>query len=211
LTVWRGTGKSDEQILEQFLDLTDSSLHSQTLLRNSDSQVKDYAFRIHQRLLPREVYSFVASRHSHAEGGLLSVFIKILQGKDLTHDQNVKERTLRDFNQIMGEELRRIKPTLGRSGQEALWNAGAWLDAPGSPKFENINFLIGSGKQVVHLSEIFPINYWIQAYESHRYAVRVFSFSEHLPAVHAAARIACERLIGAKTDEFYETAERKID
>jgi len=207
---WAAAGQKDEQILEKFLDLTDSSLHGELLSRRVDGQTRDYALRIHRRLLPREVYGFVASRHSHAEGSLLSTFIKVLRGgKGLPQDRRLRDETLKKFHNIMGAELRRIEPSLGKTASEALWNAGAWLDAPRPPKFENINLLIGTSKDAVPLSDIFPIHYWIQAYESHRYAVRVFCFSEHLPAVRAAARIACEQVMKVTTDSFYDKAERK--
>jgi hypothetical protein len=116
--------------------------------------------------------------------------------------QDRREAVMKQFHEVMGSELLKLKPELGKTAEEALRNAGAWLDAPKPPKFEDINLILGSSGDRIPLSEVFPIRYWIQAYESHRYTARVFSFSEHIDEVRAAARAACEQVIGATTDSF---------
>ncbi|MFZ1159672.1 MAG: HD domain-containing protein [Candidatus Sulfotelmatobacter sp.] len=202
---WKSDGMSDEEVLTKFLQLDDSSLGGASFAGSSDPLVTGQSARIAQRILPREVYGFVASKFSHAEGGLLSNFMSVL----LDRKPGRREAVMKQFHEVMGVELMRLRPELGKTVEEALRNAGAWLDAPKPPKFENINLILGSSGDRIPLSEVFPIRYWIQAYESHRYTARVFSFSECVEEVRAAARTACEQVIGVKTDSFYETAVRK--
>jgi len=207
---WRSDGKSDEDILEEFLRLDDSSLGSPVFAGNSDTTVSSHSSRIAQRVLPREVYGFVASKFSHAEGGLLSEFMSKLLDRKPGAPQDRREAVMKQFHEVMGSELLKLKPALGNTAEEALLNAGAWLDAPKPPKFENINLILGSSGDRIPLSEVFPIRYWIQAYESHRYTARIFSFSEHVDEVRAAARAACEQVIGVTNDSFFDTALRKL-
>jgi HD superfamily phosphohydrolase len=201
---WKAEGKSDEDILRDFLQLDDSSLGSPAFAGNADPLVSGHSLRIAQRVLPREVYGFVASKFSHAEGGLLSNFMSIL----LDREPAKREAVMKRFHEVMGAELLKLSPGLGKTGGEALRSAGAWLDAPKPPKFENINLILGSSGDRIPLSEVFPIRYWIQAYESHRYTARVFAFCEYVDKVAIAARLACEEVIGAKTDSFFHTALR---
>lgn len=112
------------------------------------------------------------------------------------------------FHPFLGKELQKRHPDLWHSPEEALVSTGARLDAPKPPKFENINLLVGSLTDAVQLSDVFPVQFWIQAYESHRYCVRLFAFSEYAEDVRMAARIACEAVIGPTTDSFYNAAER---
>jgi len=206
---WRSSGKGDEEILEEFLKLDDCALGQPHFASSEDPIVSMYSVRINQRLLPREVFGFVASKFSHAEGGLLSDFISVLLDKKPRARQDRREALVKQFHEVMGTELMRMKPELGSSWEQALRSAGAWLDAPKPPKFENINLILGSLTDAVPLSDVFPIRYWIQAYESHRYTARIFAFSEYVDDVRAAARTACEKVIGATTGSFFETAGRK--
>jgi len=206
---WRTDGKNDEQILEEFLMMDDSALGGAALVGSPDAYVSGHSSRVMQRLLPREVYGFVASKFSHAEGGQLSEFMSVLLDKKPRTRQDRREAVIRKFHDVMGAELIKLRPELGGTPEEAVRNAGAWLDAPRPPKFENINLILGSSSDKIPLSEVFPIRYWIQAYESHRYTARVFAFSEHVDVVRLAAREACEQVIGVTVDSFYETAVRK--
>jgi HD superfamily phosphohydrolase len=206
---WRTSGKSDEAILEEFLDLGDWCLQSPAFKGSDDASIADYSKRICERLLPREVYGFVASKFSHAEGGLLSEFITVLLDKNPPKKGlSKRNETISRFHRVLGENLVRLYPDSWKTPEEALRKAGAWLDAPKPPKFENINLLVGSLADAVPLSEVFPVQFWIQAYESHRYCVRIFAFSEYAKQVREAARSACEEVIGPTTDSFYQAAER---
>jgi HD superfamily phosphohydrolase len=206
---WRSEDKTDENILEEFLMMDDSSLGREALAGSSNAYVSENSLRVMQRLLPREVFGFVASKFSHAEGGQLSEFMSVLLDKKTRTRQDRREAVLKNFHDVMGAELMKLRPALGTTPEEAVRTAGAWLDAPKPPKFENINLILGSSTDTIPLSEVFPIRYWIQAYESHRYTARVFAFSEHVDVVRLAAREACEKIIGVTVDSFYETAERK--
>ena len=53
---WRKTeGMNDQQVLRRYLELTDSSLRDPLFLKSPDEFVREYAYRIINRLLPREV------------------------------------------------------------------------------------------------------------------------------------------------------------
>lgn len=196
-------GNSDEKLVCAFLDLVDSGLDGASLAGNTDVRIKDYIFRIRRRLLPREVFDFVASSFSHAEGALLSDFISVLL------DPQRRSGKIKEFEDELGKQLLKLDPKLGKSTEEALWKTGSWLDVPKPPKFENVDLLIGSSSESVPLSDVFPIQYWIQAYESHRYHVRVFAFSEYENLVRKAARQAAEKVIKIKSASFYKAVERR--
>jgi len=59
------------------------------------------------------------------------------------------------------------------------------------------------------IENLFPIDKWTQAYEAHRYYVRVYSYSEYFDLVRRAARKAMESKIHIMTDEFYQSCLRK--
>lgn len=102
-----------------------------------------------------------------------------------------------------------LDQNLGATPADAMWKTGMWLDVPRPPKFENIHLLIGDEDEAEALSDVFPIEYWIQAYESHRYEVRIFAFSEYFEIAKEAARNACKRVIGIKNDSFYGAAQKR--
>src|SRR5579872_1268641 len=195
---WKAAGRDDIWILHRFLDLTDSSLHTPEFLECEDEEVAYYCRRINQRLLPREVFGFVSSMFSHEKGEMLANFISVLL------DKARRQQTMDHFEKELGQELVRLDSHLGATPQQALWKAGMWLDVPGPPKFENIDLLIGEAKHETALSSIFPIQYWIQAYESHRYHVRIFAFSEYFEIAEKAARNTCKKIIGIEDDSFFK-------
>lgn len=200
---WRSSGLDDVSLLIRFLDLNDGSLECSEFRNSKDPQIAIYCDRVRKRLIPRVVFDFVSSMGSHAQGELLKDFFSVLIDAE-------KRETLRlQFEEIMGQEILKIDGNLGKNPREALWTTGAWLDIPTAPKFENIGLLVGHAKGARPLSAIFPIDYWIQAYEAHRYHVRVFSFSEYEDVVLRAARRACREIVMIDSAEFYEQAERK--
>lgn len=184
------------------MDLTDPSLHTPEFLESEDKEVSYYCRRINQRLLPREVFGFVSSMFSHEKGEMLANFISVLL------DKARRQQTIDYFEEQLGQELLRLDPKLGATPQQALWKAGMWLDVPGPPKFENIDLLIGEATHETALSSIFPIQYWIQAYESHRYHVRIFAFSEYFEVAEKAGRTTCKKIIGIEDDSFFKAAQK---
>lgn len=201
---WRRTGHDDLAILAHFLDLNDGSLECPEFRESPKEAIVQYCECIRKRILPRVVLDLVASTGSHAQVELLKNFFSILI------DQPAKRDALRlQFEEVMGTELLKIDRGLGKDWKEALWKTGAWLDIPSVPKFENIRFLVGNANDARPLSAYFPIEYWIQAYEAHRYHVRVFAFSAFHGKVLQAARHACRQVRRIESDEFYALAERK--
>lgn len=205
VALWKSDGRDDMWILHKFLDLTDPSLETPEFLQSSDSGISEYSKRIKNRLLPREVFGFVSSMFSHEKGELLANFISVLL------DKKRRNATVSLFQNQLGEELLRIDPSLGSSPEEALWKTGMWLDVPNPPKFENIDLLIGDEHKTTPLSSIFPIQYWIQAYESHRYHIRIFAFSEYYDVAELAARNTCKSIIGISDDAFFKAAQKERD
>jgi len=199
---WRHKGGKDLDILQTFLDMTDSALDSAEFRKSEDEGVSYYCERIRARLLPREVLGFVSSMFSHVQGEMLANFISVLL------DPERRAKTIEEFESALGEEILKLDPKLASTPADALWKTGMWLDVPGPPKFENIHLLVGGSGNSAPLSDIFPIEYWIQAYESHRYEVRIFALSEYFDIGKKAARNACERVIGITNDSFYDKAEK---
>jgi uncharacterized protein len=200
---WKSQDYSDLDILKHFLDLNDSSLECAEFREASDSLIREQCDRIRKRLVPRVVFDFVSSMASHAQEGLLKDFFSILA------DPERRDATRNLFEEVMGKELIRIDSSLGTNYLDALAKTGSWLDIPSAPKFENIGLLVGNAVDAKPLSAVFPIEYWIQAYEAHRYHVRVFCFSEYRPIVLRAARRACREVMKIESDDFYELAEKK--
>jgi len=202
---WKEGGLSDRQILENFLDFTDSALFSTEVSRCPDEHIRSYAYRIRNRLLPREVYRFGGGTTSHAEGDLLADFLTDLK------DPGQGERIAFELERAIGEELINLRTELGPKWKDALLKAGVWLDIPKPPKFEDIDVLISSGEgssDGVQIAQVFPISHWTQAYTAFRYYVRIFSFSEYRDLTEAAAKTAMQDVIGIKGDRFYQEVRR---
>lgn len=198
----RGKGANDEALIRSFLSLTDASLYTTEF---KDQEVQRYSKKLRNRILPREVLSFVPNMFSHMAGDELKDFTARLL------DPKRRDLAISEFEQAFGEELLKRDSSLGSDWREALWNAGAWLDVPSVPKFENVNLLVGTSgahDQPLKLSTIFPIRYWIQAYEAHRYHVRVFAFSEYFDDATVAAKSAMQRVLKISDPEFYKALER---
>ena len=133
------------------------------------------------------------------KGALVANFISQLMDNERRSD------TIAKFEEAMGTELLKLKAELGSTSKQALLRAGVWLDVPKPPKFENIHLLIGDPADAVALADVFPIEYWIQAYEAHRYKVRVFAFPEYFPQAQIAVRIAVEKIIGIHSKTYLDS------
>lgn len=202
---WRNTGESDTQILERFLDMTDSALRNQNLYASHDSWVRDYAHRLMNRLLPREACRIGGAIASHAERAILADFIYDLQ------DTEKRDKIINEMEQGIGEELIKIDRSMGANPQEALLKAGVWFDVPKVPEFEDIYELVtgkGSDTSGLPLARLFPIDEWIQAYTHYRYYVRIYAFSEYWEKVQVSAKKVMQKIIKIESDSFYEKAKR---
>lgn len=205
LETWRRNGDPDEQNLERFLEMTDASLRHAVTADADDEIVKDYAYRLVNRLVPREVYSISSPSATHAEGLLIQDFLIDL------HDRKRRDDLIRALEQAIGEELVKLEPALGPVAAQAAARAGVWVDAPTPPKFEDVDDMVidvGSAPPGVPLTQIFPIREWTQAYEHYRYQVRIFAFSEYWQLTAAAAKTAMKRVFGIMSDSFYDNIRR---
>ena len=197
-------GQSEMQILCRYLDLSDSSLRGE-FLESSDPIVKRYAYRIVNRLLPREVMRMNSSIATHGDRAPINDLLADLQNR------HKRDELVGTIETLLGSALiRRDKGVFGATVENALGVAGAWLDVPKAPKFTDIDEVAsgtedGSGLEFRH---VFPVDKWTQAYTSYSYNVRIFAFSEHGDAVKVAARMAIENVTGVKSDAFYERAQR---
>lgn len=205
--LWRDRGEDDEQILKRFLGATDSSLFSGLDSTLGDQIVKDYAYRIVNRLLPREVYGASASDESHAEEVLLKSFTTDLQMR------GKREDLIDQWERATADELKHLRPELaGRSSDEALMLAGVWLDVPKPPKIEDVEEIViggAKGALAVPLAKVLPVGEWTEAYATFRYKVRVFAFSEYMDSAVSAARKALEQATKISSGRFYESIRRQ--
>jgi hypothetical protein len=113
------------------------------------------------------------------------------------------------LERILGEELVRIDPKLvGKTNAEALWTAGAWVDVPKPLKVEQVELSTGEYPTVT-IENLFPVEEWTEAYQAHRYYVRVYAYSEYVESVTRAARTAVEQIIGIREDAFFDSCLRK--
>jgi len=170
---WHASGKSDEEILEQFLSLQDAALEGPEFLGSKDPEIQAMSYRLINRLLPRIVYQ-IGSNPPPAQAKQLENFFSKLGDKDN------KKKLLAQFELTVGQELIKHRQDLGTDPIRACWKAGVRLDVPSGPSFEGMDELIGeaSPTQLVRISDMFPIGKWTEAYQSHRYNVRVFAFSD---------------------------------
>jgi HD superfamily phosphohydrolase len=200
---WRTKGKSDADILALFMDFDDAALHGAQFLRSMDPDIRGFSYRLLNRLLPRVVYEIVSSP-SGAEGKLLADFFSKLG------DSGKRAQELATVEHAMGTDLIGRRQELGPDPTLACLRAGAWLDVPSLPTFEGMDELVGEtdGKGAVKIGDMFPINKWTEAYHAHRYAIRVYAFSEYTQDVAVAARTALEQVTGISDPEFYKRCRR---
>jgi hypothetical protein len=205
--LWRAEGDDDKCLVKRFMSMTDSALDGAAFLGSGNDLIADYSYRVQNRLLPRVVFT-IGNFATHAEGELVRAFLESLQDKKGRDDETKSKRdeVVEQFENRIGAELLKIDPSLGASPKEALLAAGVWFDVPNPPKIEGLHDLLGKNPPGVTIAKMFPIERWIEAYQAHRYYVRVFAFSEHFDIASKAARIAIEAIIGVRNDEFFEGA-----
>jgi uncharacterized protein len=195
----RSQGKSEEEILEHFLDMDDSAVQSVFLARPEGDRIHQYAYRVINRLLPRWIYG-LNSTFSHAEGALVKDFFSSLQ------DKARREELIQKLEITIGERLVAQDKSFGNDPARALRTAGVWVDVPAVPKFEDMKIVIGGTKGGigVPIKDFFPIGQWTEAYEAHRFYVRIFSFSEFAAQAETAGREAISAVIGVTSNDFFE-------
>jgi HD superfamily phosphohydrolase len=200
---WRAAGKKDDEIVALFMDFDDSALHGPEFLGSADMDTSAFSYRLLNRLIPRVVYEIVSSP-SGVEAKLLGDFFSKLG------DPGTKGATLGKVEEVMGRELSKQRSELGPDPKTACARAGAWFDVPSLPTFEGMDELIGEtdGKSSVRIGDIFPINKWTEAYHAHRYAVRIYAFSEYCKDVAVAARKGLEEATHITDPDFYHRCRR---
>jgi len=195
---WRNGGESDDEVLRRFLRMSDASLRHE-LASRGEALGDEYAYRIINRLIPREIFAISGPSASHAQAPIVKDFIADLQ------DRTRRERVITALEAAIGEELLRRMPCLGDSADQALAKAGVWVDAPKPPKFEDVDNLVqDAGSSGARVAQIFPIREWTQAYAHYRYEVRFFSFSEYAEEASKAAQIAMTKVLGIESQSFYD-------
>ena len=101
---WTTDGQSDLQVLCRYLDLTDSSLRAD-FLASSDPIVKSYAYRIVNRVVPREVVRVNSSIATHGDRAHVNNLLADLQNRQK------REELVERIEQLLGEALITTKST----------------------------------------------------------------------------------------------------
>jgi len=123
-------------------------------------------------------------------------------------ERDKRAALVQDLEKAIGEELVKMDSNLGANWSEALWKAGVWVDAPKPPQVEEVE-LSGGEYPTITIENVFPVEEWTEAYQAHRYFVRIYAFSEYVEHTSRAGRRALERLVGIKTDDFFQSCRRK--
>lgn len=205
LESWRAQGDSDGDIICHFVEMTDASLRHMAATKTTDIIANDCAYRLVNRLLPREVYSISASSATHAADEMVKAFMRRF------HERKAREQVIADLEQAIGEELIKIQPAIGPDVADALAQAGVWVDAPKPPKFEDVDAMVGNSLNKlleVSFAQVFPIHKWTEAYQHYKYKIRIFSYSEHWEITSDAAKAAMKRVLGISGDAFYDSIRR---
>lgn len=193
----------DNEILNRFLDLSDSSVFAPSEILASCSAIRENLFRIKNRLMPREVYRISASEAFAAQKGLVTKFMYNLQLRD------VGPATLAKLEARIGECLH--EDGLGVSANDALLKCGVWVDRPKTPEFEDTRRLIIASEvpnEGITAGKLFPIGQWQDSYTHYRYYVRIFAFSEFIEQTAKAGRTAMQEIIGVEDPAFYKRIRR---
>ena len=202
VAVWSGEEVDNVSAVMRFLNFTDPSMFGDDFLRSKNTEIGDVSYRILNRMLPREVYRF-SSAISHSGGELMKNFFLQLR------DRDKKSKLIGELEAIIGGELARLEPGLGgKNPDDALWAAGAWVDVPNPLKVEQVEISTGEYPPLT-TENLFPVEEWTEAYQAHRYYVRVYAYSEYVPSVKKAACTAVETVIGIREDAFFESCARK--
>jgi HD superfamily phosphohydrolase len=207
--LWQAEGNDDRCLLSRFMSMTDSAIEGADFIGSENSLIAHYSYRIQNRLLPRVVFT-IGNFSTHAEGELVRTFLESLQDKIKRNDQikSKRDEIKEALEDRIGKELLRIDPTIANSAKEALLKAGVWFDVPTPPSMEGLHEVFGKNPPGVTVAKMFPIERWIEAYQAHRYYVRVFAFSEYFDNVSKAARIAISEIVGVRNNDFFEGASK---
>lgn len=192
-----------DEIVPLFLDLDDTSLHGERFLGSDHAEISETSYRLVNRLLPRVVYEISATAEEPHDAHLADFFWTL-------EDDDARPKVLQELDLMVGTELLRRRTELRHGSEEpdpkaACRRAGVWFDVPWVPTFEGMDELIGESDRgyPVPISEIFPINKWLEAYQKHRLNLRVFSFSEYWLDVAEAAEVALKKVTRITDHEFY--------
>jgi HD superfamily phosphohydrolase len=199
---WQQGGYNDEAMLRQFLSMSDSSLDGTEFRLSGDEIVASYSYRILYRLLPRQVYRLSAAATGDRDGALLKNYFTRVE------DKAQRRANIEKLEMEIGKRLLQLDESLGVDPEGALRSAGVWVDVPKVPKFEDVSVIVGRSKGApgVKIADVFPIGQWTEAYEAHRFYIRIYAFSEHCAVAQKAARAAIEAVIGITSDGFFEAA-----
>ena len=85
---WRAANETDETILTRFLDMTDSCLRHSITSGVEDKVAEEYAYRLTNSLVPREVYNISGPSATHAQEVLIVEFLINL------HERAQRDRVL---------------------------------------------------------------------------------------------------------------------
>jgi uncharacterized protein len=200
--LWRAAGENDEALLRRFLTMSDASLEGAEFRLSTNELVAEYSYRILNRLLPRQVYRLSAAATNDRNGALLKNFFTKIE------DRAQRADNIRRLENAIGVRLLEQRNDIGKSPEEALRIAGVWVDVPKVPKFEDISVIVGKskGSPGARIADVFPISQWTEAYENHRFYVRVYAFSEYFEVARTAARGAIEAVIGISSETFFDVA-----
>jgi len=197
---WRQNGESASDIVSRFMDMTDASLRNIVASEEQDPVSGDCAYRLVNRLLPREVYSIGSSSATHAAGDVVKEFFRNI------HQRKTRKELIRSLEKEIGSQLTKIQSDIGHDPDDALAKTGVWVDAPKLPKFEDVDTMVGNPTNVhadVPIDQVFPIHKWTEAYEHYRHQVRIFAYSEYVDQAREAAKAAMKVVIGISGDDFY--------
>ena len=170
-----------------------------------DQIIKDYVYRLTNRLTPREVYSISGPSATHAGGMLIQDFLIDL------HDRRRRDEIIAQLEGAIGSNLIKLDAKLGPEPLEAIAQQACWVDVPKPPKFEDVHDMVkgaGSASPGVPIAQIFPIREWTQAYEHYRYQVRIFAFSEYCELALRAAKTAMQEILDISSSTFYDGIRR---
>jgi uncharacterized protein len=146
---WRKAHKSDDEIFLKFMDFDDRSIVGDDFLSSEDDEISQFAYRLANRLLPREVYRLTPAV-SHAEGELLQEFFLNLKERDK------RLGLIRELEDSIGAEMLRMDTKLAKDPAGALWKTGTWVDAPKTPEVEEVE-LSGDEYPTITIENIFPV------------------------------------------------------
>jgi len=194
--------KTEWQILEWFLHASDADLRVLANSDDEDARLKKTAYRLVNRLLPREIFRLSASETTGPSKALLSKFLKDIRDKDKG------ALLVRRLEEQIGQELRKRDAFKDLAWNEALAETGMWLDVPKAPKFEETQKVVSNSGGGDQASAMFPVHAWQHAYTNYRSYARVYAYSDYVDLAKQCAKEAMKKVVGIEDEAFYKTAER---